>query len=209
MSLDDRVTLDPLSLGDTTTLGQFRVDLATDTWWWSPETYEMHGFEPGEVVPTTSLVLAHKHPEERDRVSDLLGKARRDGEPFSSMHRIMDARGRERVLVIVGQGRVEPGTDRVVELHGYFVDVTRPLREQAEHQARQDIAAAARSRGPIEQAKGIVGASLGVGTEQAFALLRSVSNDRNVRLRELALRVVDEGTRPHADRIRRVVSLLR
>ncbi|SDG20660.1 hypothetical protein SAMN04487781_4008, partial [Cellulosimicrobium cellulans] len=34
-------------------IGQFRLDLGTGTWWWSSETYRVHGFEPGDVVPTT------------------------------------------------------------------------------------------------------------------------------------------------------------
>ena len=100
-------------------------------------------------------------------------------------------------------------TGRLVELMGSFVDVTVAVRDRAERQAERDIAAAARSRGPIEQAKGVVAAALGVGTEQAFGLLKRVSNDRNVRLRELARRVVEEGTAPSPDRARRVVSLLR
>ncbi|TFF17379.1 ANTAR domain-containing protein [Cellulosimicrobium terreum] len=209
MSVENPAPLHPVSLGDGATPGQFRVDLATDAWWWSPETYRLHGFEPGEVVPTTSLVLAHKHPEDRDRVRDLLERARVDGEPFSSLHRIMDARGAERVLVLVGHGRRDRDTGRLVELMGSFVDVTVAVRDRAERQAERDIAAAARSRGPIEQAKGVVAAALGVGTEQAFGLLKRVSNDRNVRLRELARRVVEEGTAPSPDRARRVVSLLR
>ena len=120
----------------------------------------------------------------------------------------MDARGRERVLVVVGQGRRDPGTGRVVELLGYFVDVTRPVRAQGGRQAQRDIAAAADSRGPIEQAKGVVAVALGIAPEQAFAVLKRVSNDRNVRLRELARQVVEEGTRPDDDRVDRVAVLL-
>ncbi|UKJ62972.1 ANTAR domain-containing protein [Cellulosimicrobium cellulans] len=208
MSVEDHATLHPLSLGADTTSGQYRVDLATDTWWWSAETYRLHGFEPGDVVPTTTLVLAHKHPDDRDRVRDVLERARHDGAPFSSLHRIMDARGRERVLVLVGQGRRDRDTGQVVELLGYFVDVTRSVRTHAGLLAQRDIAAAADSRGPIEQAKGVVAVAFGVAPEQAFAVLKRVSNDRNVRLRDLARQVVEEGTRPDADRVDRVVALL-
>ena len=79
MSVENPAALHPVSLGDGTTPGQFRVDLATDVWWWSPETYRLHGFEPGEVVPTTSLVLAHKHPADRARVRDRRERARGAG----------------------------------------------------------------------------------------------------------------------------------
>ena len=32
----------------------------------------MHGSESGEVVPTTTLVLGHDHPDDRDQVNRLL-----------------------------------------------------------------------------------------------------------------------------------------
>ncbi|ETW21797.1 hypothetical protein MGAST_23670 [Mycobacterium gastri 'Wayne'] len=32
----------------------------------------MHGYEPGSVVPTTKLLLSHKHPDDRAHVQDLL-----------------------------------------------------------------------------------------------------------------------------------------
>ncbi|MDF2847733.1 MAG: Protein-glutamate O-methyltransferase, partial [Oerskovia sp.] len=37
--------------------GRWRYELATGQWWWSEETFRLHGFEPHEVVPTTALVL--------------------------------------------------------------------------------------------------------------------------------------------------------
>ncbi|MDF2848640.1 MAG: hypothetical protein K0R97_2622, partial [Oerskovia sp.] len=39
------------------TTGLWRYELATGQWWWSEETFRLHGFEPHEVVPTTALVL--------------------------------------------------------------------------------------------------------------------------------------------------------
>ena len=93
------------------------------------------------------------------------------------------------------------------ELLGYFVDVTRTVATQAQERARRAIAAAAASRGPIEQAKGVITAAFGVDPEESFALLRRASNDRNVRLRDFAQLVVDEAR--HGDCSERIDALLR
>lgn len=209
MSVDDHAIEHALARGASQQIGRYRLELATGTWWWSSETYRVHGFEPGEVVPTTELVLAHKHPDDRDRVRQILDEARATGEPFSSVHRIMDARGKERYLVIVGQGRRDPVTGMVVELLGYFVDITSTVAAGGEERAHRDIAAAAAGRGPIEQAKGILVATHGVDPDAAFGLLKRASNDKNVRLRDLARVVVDEATRSGADCAERVDALLR
>ncbi|MDF2805769.1 MAG: hypothetical protein K0S43_715 [Cellulosimicrobium sp.] len=209
MSVDDHAIEHALARGAGQQIGQYRLDLATGTWWWSSETFRVHGFEPGEVVPTTQLVLAHKHPDDRERVRQILDEARATGEPFSSVHRIMDARGKERYLVIVGQGRRDPDTGEVVELLGYFVDITSTVAAGGEERAHRDIAAAAAGRGPIEQAKGILVATHGVDPDEAFGLLRRASNDKNVRLRDLARVVVDEATRSGENCAERVAALLR
>ncbi|MFF2832310.1 PAS and ANTAR domain-containing protein [Cellulosimicrobium cellulans] len=207
MTMDFHAIEQALARGADQQIGQYRLDLDTSTWWWSSQTYQMHGFEPGEVVPTTELILAHKHPDDRDRVRSILQEARRTGEPFSSVHRIMDAHGKERVLVIVGQGRRDRDTGRVRELMGYFVDVTRTVQARAHDQAHDHIRAAAATRGPIEQAKGIITGALGIGPEDSFQILKRCSNDKNVALRDLAQLVVDEAThgRGGADHIRQLL----
>ena len=195
MSVDDHA-IDPSLTRETgQKIGQYRLDLKTGTWWWSSETYRVHGFEPGDVVPTTELVLAHKHPDDREHVRAVLDHAEATGEPFSSVHRIMDAHGVERYVVLVGQGRRDRESGEVVELLGYFVDITTTVAGRAQERARRDITAAAEGRGPIEQAKGILIAAHGVSADEAFARLKQVSNDKNVRLRGLASVVVDEAGR--------------
>ena len=209
MSVDDHAIEQALARGAHQQIGQYRLDLSTGVWWWSPETYRLHGFEPGDVVPTTALVLAHKHPDDRERVRQILDEARRTGEPFSSVHRIMDAHGGERFLVVVGQGRRDRETGEVTELVGYFVDVTRTVTDSAQERARHDIAAAAETRGTIEQAKGVVVAAYGVHPDEAFARLKRASNNRNVPLRELARLVVQEGMQGGPDSVEHVEALLR
>lgn len=194
MPLDTSAIESALALGPQQLTGTFRLDLRTGAWWWSDETYRIHGFAPGEVVPTTELVLAHKHPADRERVRRVLATGIRTGAPFASVHQIMDAHGCTRVLTIVGSGRRDDATGELVGLEGYFVDVTSAVSERADQRATAQIAASAATRGVIEQAKGAVAAVYGTDPESAFTVVRGASNDRNVPLREIAERLVEAAT---------------
>ncbi|WP_420807803.1 PAS and ANTAR domain-containing protein [Antribacter gilvus] len=156
----------------------------------------MHGFEPGEVVPTTKMMLSHKHPEDRARVDGVLRHAAATGEPFSSVHRIYDARGKIRTLAVTGQGRRDPGTGEVVELIGYFIDVTEAQREAAQREATASIQASAKRRAVIEQAKGVLMVVYCIDADEAFDRLRLASNAANVPVRDLADWLVQWFSRP-------------
>jgi hypothetical protein len=169
--------------------GRFAYDIGTDTWWWSEGTYRIHGFEPGEVVPTMRLVLAHKHPDDRERFRGILLAACRTGEPFVSVHRIMAATGETRNVVLVGRGEVDVRGE-VRRLTGSFVDVTALVTDAAAKLAGEQIRSASESRATIEQAKGILGAAWKVSPEAAFERLRRASMRRNIPVRELAADVV-------------------
>lgn len=198
-----------LTLGANHAIGHYRYDLTTQIWFWSDEVFRIHGFEPGDIVPTTSLILAHKHPDDRLRVSRILAHAAVTGEPFSSVHRIMDAKGQERTLTVIGRGRRDT-TGRVTELVGYFVDVTAGITTQANKAADASIRASAVTRATIEQAKGIVAITLGIGPEDAFERMRGTSNDTNVAVRDVAQRIVDlAGTRGTPQDVLAVLSPVR
>ncbi|OCI32897.1 PAS and ANTAR domain-containing protein [Oerskovia enterophila] len=199
MSIEDRAPAAPAAAPEQSATtaqpltGRWRFNPATAQWWWSEETFHIHGFEPHEVVPTTDLVLAHKHPDDRERFRDLFESAQVSGAPFHSMHRIMDARGHERVVTLVGQGRLDHDTGEVVELMGYFIDTTAPVAQRAEALAGTHIRAAAAHRGTIEQAKGILSVTHGLTIDEAFQLLRGTSNQHNVPVRDLAARLITLG----------------
>jgi hypothetical protein len=53
-------------------VGTFRFHARENHWEWSDEVARMHGYEPGTVTPTTDLVLAHKHPDDKSTVDDLI-----------------------------------------------------------------------------------------------------------------------------------------
>lgn len=66
------------------TVGSFRFLLADQRWEWSAEVARMHGYEPGNVVPTTELVLAHKHPDDKPDVAVLIERVIREGQPSAA-----------------------------------------------------------------------------------------------------------------------------
>lgn len=179
-----------LSLGTRAVGGAFTLDLRTGTWWWSDEVYAIHGFAPHEVVPTTELLLAHKHPDDRERVLDVLDRATRTGAAFSCVHRIRDAQGRDRVVTVVGEGVGTLDGGGPAELHGFFVDVTDVVHDEAQAAATTSIAASAQSRASIDQACGVLALTYGTDPEAGFAMLRAASNDANVPLRVLAAAIV-------------------
>ena len=177
------------------TVGRFTVDLDTDSWWWSAGMYHLHGFEPGDVIPTTELMLAHRQAAEGSpeawSVSAMVDAAEA-GEPFGSSYRIIDARGHERTVAVVASARdTGPGGPREVE--GYMLDLT-PGEEARLEAGLRDAVASFRSRAAtIEQAKGILMELFALPADDAFEVLRDHSNQANVKLHSLAERLVRHG----------------
>lgn len=182
----------PNEVGDAVTpaidhaAGAFRYQPATEHWWWSDEVYRLHGFEPGEVVPTTAMIAAHKHPDDSESCTDALARATRRGGSFACVNRIVDGRGRERVLAMVGEAHVGPDGVTVDQVAGHFADVTATVRRLAALEASRQIHDADRHRAVIEQAKGIVAARTGLPPEDAFELLRKASMQVNTKLHDVA-----------------------
>jgi hypothetical protein len=138
-----------------------------------------------EVTPTTELLLAHKHPEDRARTAERLMAVLDGGDPFCCRHRIVDATGRVRTVLSLGAGSCDD-TGAVRSVAGYFVDVTDAVRLLSEEQTREAVQRSAQSRADIEQAKGILIAAYGIDAEAAFHLLRWHSQHANIKLREIA-----------------------
>jgi len=171
--------------GTTPPVGRFRYLSANDRWWWSDELFQMHGFTPGEVVPTTQLLQSHKHPEDRAYAIDVLAVALKNGQPFCCRHRILDNREKVRTVVSIGQGLKDKGGD-ICELRGFFIDVTRSLQRDLATQTREAVQRSAEARAGIEQAKGALMAIYSIDENEAFALLTWHSQHANVKLRDVA-----------------------
>lgn len=61
-------------------IGSWELDLRTGEGIWSDEAFRLRGLEPGEVVPDVELVVELVHPEDRERVSQVLAMVARDPE---------------------------------------------------------------------------------------------------------------------------------
>lgn len=171
--------------GTNEPVARFRFDAVDDTWWWSPAMYALHGFSPGEVVPTTALLMAHKHADDRARTEGRLRAVLRTGEPFCCRHRIVDAAGRVHLVLSLAEGTCdENGT--VVAVHGYFIDVTESFGRAVEVEAHAAVTRATESRAVIEQAKGILMGVYRIDPDAAFNLLRWHSQQTNTKIRVLA-----------------------
>lgn len=170
--------------------GSFVYTVASEAWWWSDGVYRLHGFGPGDVVPTTELVEAHRHPDEDgELVERILERHLAPGECFSVWHRILDARRRSRQVVTVGEGTHDQDGG-LREVRGYMVDVTGAHRAETGREVDEAVRRSAETRATIEQAKGALMVVLHVPAHQAFEVLRRRSQHANVKLRELAQQVV-------------------
>ncbi|SUD48462.1 putative diguanylate cyclase [Nocardia otitidiscaviarum] len=174
--------------GDAVRVGWFRMEFADQRWEWSDEMARLHGYEPGDVEPSTELLLSHKHPDDRDRVEAELVTSVRDHAPFSSRHRIIDTDGDEHQVVVVS----EPITDDdgiVIGTGGYCVDLTDSLPESVDLLG-EVLPEIVEQRAAIEQAKGILMAIYALSPDQAFQVLRWRSQVTNTKLRDLSAALV-------------------
>jgi len=166
-------------------LGSFHYDIASDRWTWSDGMYRIHGMEPGDVVPTTAVLLSHKHPDDVQEYRRHLERVIRCGESFTFRHRILDLDGAVRSVITVGEGeRSEAG--EVTAITGYLLDMTDTIREDASTLAREVFEQAQEHRANIDQAKGALMVAYGLTDEEAFAVLRWHSQHANLKLRDLA-----------------------
>ncbi|MGY4103184.1 PAS and ANTAR domain-containing protein [Nocardia sp. R16R-3T] len=192
---DDARALDRvIGAGKPQNVGTFRFWFADQRWEWSDEVALLHGYEPGTVVPTTELLLEHKHPEDRAQVADTLARSVENAQPFSSRHRIVDTAGQVHHVIVVAD-QMSDETDTVIGTSGYYVDVTDVLDERQQETLDDTLPELYAARAVIEQAKGALMLVYNINAEQAFRVLSWRSQETNVKLRELAAQLItDLGT---------------
>ncbi|MDT5165906.1 MAG: hypothetical protein QOC88_2800, partial [Mycobacterium sp.] len=133
-------------------VGRFEYRYDTGAWTWSDTVARIHGYQPGEVEPTTDLVLSHKHPDDLARVKGLLQQS---VAPFSSRHRIRTTTGEIRKVVVVG----DPVTDddgQVVATRGFYIDITESFNADLQETISDKVQAIVSHREIIDQAKGML-----------------------------------------------------
>lgn len=180
-----------LAGGEPQRVGSFRFYFADQRWEWSDQVQLMHGYRPGSVTPTTELVLSHKHPDDRGPVAATIGDILHTQKAFSTRHRIIDTSGKVHHVVVVGD-RLLDDYGAVTGTYGFYVDVS-PLPGQ-EHQdlVSARLAEIAENRAGIEQAKGMLMLVYGIDGEAAFNLLKWLSQESNVKLRQLAEQITED-----------------
>lgn len=190
-------------------VGGFRYSRTEDEWEWSDNVAAMHGYRPGEVVPTTELLLSHKHPDDRHYVSQTLDAIRTSGGPFSSRHRIVDTAGVTRSVVVVGQSDCDANGEATGST-GFYIDVTDTLDRTVQESVDEMVDEISSSRAAIEQAKGMLMIVYGISSDRAFDILIWCSQQRNVKLRRLSEQLIERartdfrlpnGLRSHFDHL--------
>ncbi|WP_234794051.1 PAS and ANTAR domain-containing protein [Mycolicibacterium flavescens] len=187
-SQDAPVPDDPTTVGNR--VGAFRYFRAQDRWEWSDAVAEMHGYPPGQVQPTTALVMSHKHPDDAASVALLIETVTGQGRPFSSRHRIIDKNGDVHLVLVIGE-RMRDDNGDVIGTQGLYVDLSNVDETGTVDAAIADFT---EHRAIIEQAKGVLMLTYGISAERAFDILVWRSQDSNTKLRRLARQVVDDFT---------------
>ncbi|EGD54129.1 PAS and ANTAR domain-containing protein [Gordonia neofelifaecis] len=178
---------------DDSRVGSFRYLFASDEWLWSDEVARMHGYEPGSVVPTTELIVSHKHPDDRGAFEEKLTRANREHTHLSSRHRIIDIQGREHDVTVIGR-TFGDDSDTPIGTEGYYVDLT-PADDAVRDQVAAHIEDFRQSHATIEQAKGMLMVIYGVSAGHAFDVLRWRSQQENIKLKDLCALIVESAVR--------------
>jgi PAS domain S-box-containing protein len=169
-------------------VGRFEYRYDTDTWMWSDTVARMHGYQPGEVTPTTEVVLSHKHPDDLAKVRALLAQT---SAPFSSRHRIRTATGEIRKVVVVGDA-VTDDNGRMMATRGFYIDITESFGDDLREQVSDKVDLIVAHREVIDIAKGMLMAIYGITADAAFGVLKWRSQELNVKLFAIAQRLVSD-----------------
>ena len=183
----------------SSSVGCYTYLVAEDSWTWSDGIYELHGYAPHVVPVTTGLMLQHKHPDDMARAFEVLETVARDGLPFSCYHRIIDAKSNVRSVLSVGHGVL--GSDGKVErVTGFFVDLTEVRQGETQVEVENALLRIAETRSHIDQAKGMIMVATGCDAAGAFGVLREYSSHKNVKVNDLARRMVESVVaQPHSE----------
>ena len=122
-------------------LGSWSWDLTSDEVTWSQELYRIFGLLPEEQNPSFDSFQRLLHPDDRQRVIELVERARTAGVGFACEHRVVRPDGTVRVLQ--ARGEVHAGAaGQPVTMVGTAQDVTDRTRAQ---EAAQRLAAIVQS----------------------------------------------------------------
>lgn len=114
--------------------GSFEWDVASNHVTWSDELYRIYGVDPNSFSATLEAFLGYIHPEDQERIQEVVSSTLRFGQTYQTEERIVRADGEVRVLATVGEViRDEDGTP--LRIVGSCQDIT---EQKATEQALRD-----------------------------------------------------------------------
>jgi len=124
--------------------GSFVNDVnSLDILYWSEEDFRIWGFDPQQVTPTREMVLQRIHPEDRDKVLEVVRKASSERTDYDAEFRIVLSDGTVRHIHGVGRPVVD-ANGQVIEIVGSHLDVTERKRAEEErerlHKLEEELA---------------------------------------------------------------------
>jgi len=181
-------------------VGQFEWNTDTGAWFWSDGMFRIYGYAPEAVQPSLERFLQHKDPRDMSRIDSVFDRCLSEGGPFSCYHRIIDAQGKRKTVVVVGYGERDADDTRTVLMHGFMVDVT----ASGQREVSEALQGALKNRGAIEQVKGAIMLVHGLDEDAAFALLRGHSQIYNKKVASIVADLLDAiRNRPSSETISR------
>lgn len=171
--------------------GTFEYDVVRDRLVWSDALFRIYGYSPGEVRPTTALLVDASHPDDRAQVTSVLASTLASGIGCVHAHRIVTPAGETRHVVIVGSA-IKDASGALDRFTGYAVDVTRTTEDVVTESVNDAIQSVVAARAVIEQAKGVLMLAFGVDADTAFGVLSWQSQTYNLKLRALAEQIVED-----------------
>ncbi len=76
---------------------------------WSDELYRIHGLDPATFSPSFASAMKCVHPMDRGRWADTIALALRNGEPFTTEHRLLRVDGKVRHVLALGEVMKDAG----------------------------------------------------------------------------------------------------
>jgi PAS domain S-box-containing protein len=120
-----------------TAMGSWQWDIATDFVTWSLPLYRIYGLDPSEFKPSYSAFLERVHPDDAERVREVVGAAVREGRSYDYEHRVVRTDGGVRVVHARGEV-LRDASGKIVALTGTTQDITERKRIEEEVRASRE-----------------------------------------------------------------------
>ena len=110
-------------------LGHWELDLNTGKILWSEETFRILGFKPYSIEASLERFLECIHPDEREKVSEIIHQSLLLVEPYKINHRLLWPNGELRHLFIKGEYEFDK-SGKPIRVYGTMLDVTELMEKE-------------------------------------------------------------------------------